>query len=109
MGFLETMLEAGSTLDWISPILSIAQDIANGPSHTFLIPADCGRSHREITKMLRQRGIKTWGHTIVNGTFMITVKQDQEESARFLLKKAGLPVDAGKPQKRGLLRSMLGL
>jgi len=92
---LDKLLEYGSIFDWISPTLSIAQDLAYGPSHTFLIPADCGLSGREIANLLRQRGIKTWGHMIVNGTFMITVRQTQEQFARYLLKQAGLPVDGG--------------
>lgn len=99
MNIIGTILDYGSALDWISPTLSIMQDITNGPSYTFLIPADCGLSHREITNMLRQRGVKTWGHMIVNGTFMVTVRQSQEEFARTLLKQAGLPVDAGPESK----------
>jgi len=74
---LEELLELGTIFDWISPTLSIAQDLANGPSHTFLIPQDCGWTGMEIAHLLRRRGIKTWGHMIVNGTFMITVRQPQ--------------------------------
>jgi hypothetical protein len=95
---LDKLLEYGSVFDWISPTLSIAQDLAYGPSHTFLIPADCGFSGREIANLLHQRGIKTWGHMIVNNTFMITVRETQTEFARYLLRRAGLPVDAGPDQ-----------
>jgi hypothetical protein len=95
---LGKLLEYGSVFDWISPTLSIAQDLAYGPSHTFLIPADCGLSGREIINLLRQRGIKTWGHMIVNGTIMITVRDTQTEFARYLMQRAGLPVDPGPDQ-----------
>ena len=88
---LEELLELGTIFDWISPTLSVAQDLANGPSHTFLIPQDCGWTGMEIANLLRRRGIKTWGHMIVNGRFMITVRQPQAEFAHYLLQQAGLP------------------
>ena len=90
---LGKLLDYGSVFDWISPTLSIAQDIANGPSHTFLIPVECGWTGREIAGLLHRRGIKTWGHMIVNGTIMITVREPQAEFATHLLESAGLPVD----------------
>ena len=95
---LDKLLEFGTVFDWISPTLAIAQDLAYGPSHTFMIPAECGWSGREIANLLQQRGIKTWGHMIINGTIMISVRQTQTEFARYLLQKAGLPVDAGSAQ-----------
>jgi hypothetical protein len=104
---LDKLLDYGSVFDWISPTLSIAQDLAYGPSHTFLIPADCGWSGREIANLLQQRGIKTWGHMIVNGTFMITVRDTQTEFARYLLQRAGLPVNAG-PDRTSPSRSRKG-
>jgi hypothetical protein len=88
---LEELLELGTIFDWISPTLSVAQDLANGPSHTFLIPQDCGWTGMEIANLLRRRGIRTWGHMIVNSRFMITVRQPQAEFARYLLQQAGLP------------------
>jgi hypothetical protein len=99
---LEELLELGTIFDWISPTLSIAQDLTNGPSHTFLIPQDCGWTGMEIANLLRRRGIKTWGHMIVNGTFMITVRQPQSEFARYLLQQAGLPtgIEPAPPSRR---------
>ncbi len=99
----EELLELGTIFDWISPTLSIAQDLANGPSHTFLIPQDCGWTGMEIANLLRRRGIKTWGHMIVNSTFMITVRQPQAEFAHYLLQQAGLPtgIDPASPSQRG--------
>ena len=91
MGFLGELLQLGTTFDWISPTLSVAQDLANGPSYTFLIPQDCGWTGHEIARLLRRRGVKTWGHMIVNGRFMITVHKPQAEFARYLLQQAGLP------------------
>jgi len=96
---LEKLLEMGTVFDWISPTLSIVQDVANGPSHTFMIPQDCGWTGMEIANLLRRKGIKTWGHMIVNGTFMITVRGQQAEFANYLLQQAGLP--GGEPRGEG--------
>ena len=91
IGFLGELLQFGTTFDWISPILSVAGDVANGGGHTFLIPQDCGWTGMEIANLLRRKGVQTWGHMIVNGTFMITVRQTQAEYARYLLEHEGLP------------------
>ena len=96
---LEKLLEMGTVFDWISPTLSIVQDVANGPSHTFMIPQDCGWTGHEIARLLQRRGIKTWGHMIVNGTIMITVRRPQAEFARYLMEQAGLP--SGEPRGEG--------
>jgi len=87
---LGDLLQLGTVFDWISPTLSIVQDVANGPSHTFMIPQDCGWTGSEIARLLQRRGIKTWGHMIVNGTIMITVRKQQSEFARYLMQQAGL-------------------
>ena len=101
---IETFLKFGATFDWISPTLAIAQDIAYGPSHTFLIPAGGGMSGREIANMLRQRGIKTWGHMVINGHYTITVRESQKEFATYLLQRKGLVAEVQKTEtKRGLL------
>jgi len=109
VGFFDELLQIGTIFDWISPTLSIVQDVANGPSHTFLIPQDCGWTGMEIANLLRRRGIKTWGHMIVNGTFMITVRQPQAQFAQYLLEQAGLPtgIEPGSSQ-HGQRRSKAG-
>jgi len=90
------LLEAGSMFDWISPTLSIAQDLAHGGGHTFLIPQDAGFSGREVAKLLGDSGIQSWGHMIVNGTIMITVKPADAAQASEVLDGAGVPA-SGPP------------
>ena len=93
MDFLDRFLEIGSMFDGISPTLAFFQDIFNGPSHTFLIPHDCGRSGREIETLLTGNGIRVWGQMIVNRTIMLTVRQTQARFAQYLLDRAGIPVE----------------
>lgn len=82
---IDRLLSAGSTFDWISPLIAFIKDAANGPSHTFLIPAGSGRSGIEIERLLRSRGVQTWGLMMVNDTTMITVPKTEASWAQYLL------------------------
>ena len=95
---LDRILEVGSAFDWISPLAGALGDFLNGPSHTFLIPyAASPLTGREIAWMLGKRGVKSWGHMIVDGTFMITVRLGQARWAQHLLEQAGVPIDNPLP------------
>ena len=89
------MLGKLTVFDWISPLIAEIQDIANGPSHTFLIDENITWSGREIARMLERHGVKSWGHMIVDGYIMITVRQPQAGWAAYLLEREGLPVHYG--------------
>jgi hypothetical protein len=103
---LDTILEAGASFDWISPLASILGDIMNGPSHTFLIPYDSTPlSGREIAWMLGKRGVKTWGLMVVSGTLMVSVRLNQARWAQHLLEQAGVPVENPLPAQAGKRRS----
>ena len=95
---LDTILEAGASFDWISPLASILGDIMNGPSHTFLIPYDSTPlSGREIAWMLGKRWVKTWGLVVVSGTLMVSVRLSQARWAQHLLEQSGVPVENPLP------------
>jgi hypothetical protein len=103
---LDSLLEAGASFDWISPLASILGDIMNGPSHTFLIPYDSTPlSGREIAWMLGRRGVKTWGLMVVSGTLMVSVRLNQARWAQHLLEQSGVPVENPLPAQRGNGRS----
>jgi hypothetical protein len=97
VSWFDDLLEVGTMFDWISPVLSIAGDIANGGGYTLFIPQACGWTGGEVDRLLRRNGIKTWGKMIVNGFLMITVRPAQAEQARFVLNRAGVPLDNGSP------------
>jgi len=91
---LDKILGLGASFDWISPVASVLGDIMNGPSHTFLVPyASSPLSGREIAWLLNRRGVKSWGHMVVSGTFMISVRAGQAGWAQHLLEDAGVPID----------------
>jgi hypothetical protein len=104
MDFLDRFLEIGSMFDGISPTLAFFQDIFNGPSHTFLIPHDCGRSGREIETLFTGNGIRVWGQMIVNRTIMLTVRKSQARWAQYLLDREGIPVETPYTGERASAR-----
>jgi hypothetical protein len=87
------ILAIGSTFDWISPTLAIANDLARGPGHTFIIPHDCGWSAYEVRDLLRKFGIETWGLMIITGYITISVPKNRAGWAQTILGKHGIPVD----------------
>ena len=89
---LRRIAEIGASFDWISPSLAIIQKFINGPSHTFLVPDNCGWSGLEIERMLASRGVHMWGKMVVNKTFMFTVRQPQARWAEHLLRDANIPM-----------------
>jgi hypothetical protein len=92
---LDKLLEFGTTFDWISPLIAEVNDMTNGPSHTFLIPEDCGWSGRAVERLLRDHGIKTWGLMIVDHMILITVRQAQARWAQYLLDRERIPIAYG--------------
>ncbi len=94
------LIDIGASFDWIGPIWAIVQDLAHGPHYTFLIPDDCGWSGRDVAKLLRKRGIETWGHMVVNGSIMLTVKRGQIQRAQRLFRRAGIPTENAPPQRQ---------
>jgi hypothetical protein len=87
---MRKLLKAVAIFDWITPASSVAQTIAAGGSHTFLIPEGSVRSGGQVANLLRARGIKTWGHMLVNGHYMIAVSKKQARYASQVLTKAGI-------------------
>lgn len=95
---LHTILGIGASFDWISPLASVLGDMMNGPSHTFLVPYDSSPlSGREIAWMLSKRGVKSWGHMIVSGTMMVSVRLNQARWAQHLLEQEGVPIENPLP------------
>lgn len=95
---LDPILEIGATFDWISPLAGMLGNFLNGPSHTFLIPYDASPlSGREIARMLSKRGVRSWGHIIVSGTLMVSVRLGQARWAQHLLERAGVPIENPLP------------
>jgi len=86
----DRILELGSMFDWISPILAFLGDVANGPSHTFLVPIPCHMSGLEMAALLKANGIRVWGLMVVEGQIMLTVRKAQARWAQYLLERAGI-------------------
>ena len=90
----DTLLGIGASFDWISPLAAVLGNLANGPSHTFLIPNQASPlSGREISWMLGKRGVRCWGLMVVSGTLMVSVRLSQARWAQHLLEQEGVPIE----------------
>ena len=99
---IDKILSFGASLDWITPIASILQDIAHGPSCGFGLPADAGFSGRDVERLLRAKGVKVWGLMVVDNLIIFRVRKAQAAWARYLLDQANVPIlhappEAGSP------------
>jgi hypothetical protein len=97
---LDKLLELGTVFDWISPVMAAIQDRLNGPSHTFMIPDDCGWSGFQIERLLKSYGIKPWRRMIVKHMIMLTVRLAQAHYAQYLLLRAQIPIEYGLLEER---------
>jgi hypothetical protein len=89
---LDTLLQIGACMDWISPIWAIIQDIRYGPNHTFLVAYGQGWSGRECDKLLKRAGIQSWGRMVVHNEIMLTVRKPQAARGEKILVDAGVPL-----------------
>ena len=96
----DNLLHLIASFDLISPVMATIQNVANGPSHTFLIPENCGWSGRKIEHLLRSHGVKTWGLMIINRLLRITVRLEQSRWAQYLLEREGIPIEYGVLDER---------
>jgi hypothetical protein len=92
---LDKLLAFAAVFDWISPLAAEIQDHVNGPTHTFMIPDDCGCSGFDIEHLLKSYGIKPWRRMIVNGNIMLTVRLAQAHYAQYLLLREQIPIEYG--------------
>ena len=92
---IDDLLHLIASFDLISPILAVIQNSTNGPSHTFLIPEECGWSGRRIEHLLRSHGVEPWGLMIINRMLRITVRQAQARWTQYLLEREGIPLEYG--------------
>ena len=91
----DRILELGTTFDWVTPLIAFVQDIVAGPSFTFLVPADCGWSGREIGRLLKRHGVRVWGMMIVSNTLMFSARKAQAQWAQYFLQREGIPIEYG--------------
>ena len=87
--------------DWISPAWATLMDIANGGGYRFSI-MPCHLSPREIEKLLRSRGVKTWGlvQVVAGNRALLSVRKQDAPRAYSILNQAGVPIENPPPQPR---------
>jgi hypothetical protein len=92
-----------SIFDWITPSKAIVDDVKHSievgsPLHawTFYLPyqksVKKAWNGRDIEKLLKQNGIKSWGHMDYFNEYLFRVDLDDAQKAERILTKAGVPL-----------------
>ncbi len=102
---MKELFEFFSIFDWITPLKGLWEDIINDPTllqsntWTFFIPYNQalknGWNCRDIEKLMKDYGIKTWGSQITCGELFFSVKLEQAQWAEYLLLREGVPINPG--------------
>lgn len=97
---IDNLLSAGSMFDWITPLWTFWQDWRNRPSCGYSVPVDGGWSLYAIRGMLRNKGVKTWGWAIVDGTILFRTRTAQAGYTQYWLERNAVPYSGGITLRR---------
>jgi hypothetical protein len=92
---LDKLLSVGSTPDWISPAMSMMQDLFNSPRHDFHIDLNAGWSVNGIKRLLKRHRVKMWGDMIMDEAIVFSVRRSQARRAQSILIRNRIPILSG--------------
>ena len=83
MSWIDKLLEVGTTFDWISPMIGLAEDIIGGMD-TIATDIPAGLSANDVVRTLKRHGVRV-GKTpeIISGQLVMTV-DDAQKAWRIL-------------------------
>jgi hypothetical protein len=97
---IDKAIAAGTTFDWITPLWTFVQDWRNRPSTGYSVEVSSGWSAYGLQGMLTDKGVKTWGWSIVGGTILFRARVAQATYAQHWLDKWGVPYVGGTHRPR---------
>jgi hypothetical protein len=83
----DKLADAGSALDWITPLITLIRDVRNRPSVGYSVPVAGGWSAYAVSDLLKDHGIKHWGLTIFKETIMFRLRVPQAQYAQYLFEQ----------------------
>ena len=92
---IETLIDIGATLDWITPLIDFIKDAKNGPRHSFFVDRYAGWSANDIERMLKQRDIEMWGIVFFRDSIAFDVKEADASRAQNILQSNNVPIIQG--------------
>jgi hypothetical protein len=102
MGLFQRLLELGAACDITAPADILIKETVGGRNPArFEVSWVDGASGRDIERMLKRNGIRTWGLIPTRGSLCFTVDMADAEKARKLLSNADVRVLAAPPEAWG--------
>lgn len=92
---VDQLIGFGAGFDWITPLYTFVLDWQRRPTTGYNIPIDGGWSAYAVRDLLKKKGVKLWGLTIVDSVITFRVRQAQARYAQMLMSKAGVPYQGG--------------
>jgi len=96
---IDRFLTIGATFDWISPALSVIDELLFGELYRFQIEP-CRYSGVEIARALRKKNVNAKARMVVDGKIVIDVRMKDAVKAQILLNTWKVPVLNPLPRKR---------
>jgi hypothetical protein len=91
-----------SGANWITPVVTLVQDIVNGPTSHFAVPGAMagGPDRREIRRALQDNGVSVWGlmYSPDLELLMFSVHERQAKRTFHILSRAGIPILNAPPR-----------
>jgi hypothetical protein len=104
LDLLDRLLSVLTIFDVITPLSTLVQNLARGPSFTFRVPHRAGWGAYSVEAILKDAGCNpVWGKRIVRDTMMMNVKLEQAQKGYWALHKADVPMENDVP--RGVRRA----
>ncbi|GAB4560123.1 MAG: hypothetical protein Kow0047_06510 [Anaerolineae bacterium] len=85
---LNALVQVTAGFDWISPLISLLQDIRHGPSERLAVKVIPGWSPNDVLRYVRRHGIRVWGPMLMGDTIMFKVPRTQARLARSLFRES---------------------
>ena len=102
---LEQTSKVGATADWLTPLWSVILDWYYQPAASFSMPWGETYSSHEVQKMLKSKGIRSWGYLAVNDTVLFSVREPQADYTEYWLQRKGIAYEGGlSPKKSAMYR-----
>ena len=87
----ESILKAGASFDWITPLFAFIQNYWYRPAVGYIVPLE----YAATPELLKSKGIKLWGIVIVGNEVVFCLRLAQAGFAQYWMERNGIPYQGG--------------